>query len=202
MLKKNLIFIILVASVCRLCAQQPPRIEPLSDALMAEMRKGGSWKADTPASLRGELRLVHLRYRDADDVERQGRMIVNRRIAQDVVEIFDSLCRAHYRIARIALVDEYGADDERSMQANNTSAFNYRRMAGSQKALSLHARGLAIDLNPLWNPYVKGNVVRPRGALRRPAINHSDLAYKLFTAHGFRWGGDWKSLKDYQHFER
>lgn len=175
----------------------------ISDSLFQRMKAGGSWKAATPAALRAELRHLRLYYVDAEGRTRQGEMIVNRLIAGDVAEIFDSLYRANYPIARIALIDEFGADDDRSMAANNTSAFNYRTMTGSSTGrVSVHGRGLAIDLNPLWNPYVKGAVVKPKGALRTPQITHSDLAYRLFRAHGFTWGGDWRSLKDYQHFEK
>lgn len=179
------------------------RSEALSDSLIQRMKAGGSWKSDTPSSLRAELRHLRLLYCDANGRTQRGEMVVNKRIANDVLAIFDSLYRAQYRIVSIRLVDAYGASDERSMEANNTSCFNYRRMTGSKTGrISLHGLGLAIDINPLWNPYVKGNVVLPRGAKRTPRITHRDLAYRLFRAHGFTWGGDWPKVKDYQHFEK
>lgn len=188
-------------SICALA--QDFRSEALSDSLIQRMKAGGSWKTDTPSSLRAELRHLHLLYCDAEGRTQRGEMVVNKRIANDVLAIFDSLYRAQYRIASIRLVDAYGASDERSMEANNTSCFNYRRMTGSKTGrISLHGLGLAIDINPLWNPYVKGNVVLPRGAKRTPRITHRDLAYRLFRAHGFTWGGDWPKVKDYQHFEK
>lgn len=188
-------------SICALA--QDFRSEALSDSLIQRMKAGGSWKTDTPSSLRAELRHLHLLYCDAEGRTQRGEMVVNRRIANDVLTIFDSLYRAQYRIASIRLVDAYGASDERSMEANNTSCFNYRRMTESKTGrISLHGLGLAIDINPLWNPYVKGNVVLPRGAKRTPRITHRDLAYRLFRAHGFTWGGDWPKVKDYQHFEK
>ena len=110
-------------------------------------------------------------------------------------------------------IDEYGADDELSMRANNSSSFCYRVIAGSTR-LSNHAKGRAVDLNPLYNPYVKTSngktVIQPSNAgpyLDRSAdipykIDENDAAYKLFIAHGFTWGGSWTSLKDYQHFEK
>ncbi len=214
-LKSHLFYF--VTCICALATHLPVRAVPLSpapapkhatislisDSLFQRMKAGGSWKAATPAALRAELRHLRLYYVDAEGRTRQGEMIVNRLIAGDVAEIFDSLYRANYPIARIALIDEFGADDDRSMAANNTSAFNYRTITGSSTGrISLHGQGLAIDLNPLWNPYVKGAVVKPEGARRTPQITHSDLAYRLFRAHGFTWGGDWRSLKDYQHFEK
>ncbi|MBR6998888.1 MAG: M15 family metallopeptidase, partial [Prevotella sp.] len=124
------------------------------------------------------------------------------------------LYRHKYPIERMRLIDDYDADDERSMQANNTSCFNFRAIAGSTK-LSKHSQGLAIDINPLYNPCVKQRndgrtVVQP--ATGRKYANRSkrwpymivkdDLCYRLFTEHGFKWGGSWRTLKDYQHFER
>lgn len=178
-------------------------ISEISDSLLQCMKAGGSWKSNTPADLRSKLRYLRLYYVDPQGKTQRGEMIVNVSIARDVVEIFDSLYRARYPIARMVLIDEYGADDDRSMEANNTSAFNFRMMTGSTTGrISNHGLGLAVDINPLWNPYVKGNVVKPKGARRTPQINRSDLAYRLFTAHGFTWGGNWRSLKDYQHFEK
>ena len=115
-------------------------------------------------------------------------------------------------IEKIKLIDDYGANDEKSMTDNNTSCFNYRLIAGSKK-LSNHSFGRAVDLNPLYNPYVKikaDRVVvsptagkpyadRTRSFARK--IDADDLAVKVFKKHGFVWGGDWKSVKDYQHFE-
>lgn len=181
---------------------QSCRISPISDSLLNVMRTGGSWKASTPHALRQNLRHVILYYVDAEGTCRTGEMVVNRRIAQDVVEIFDSLYHARYPIARISLVDAFGADDMKSMEANNTSCFNYRMMTGSSTRVSLHGQGLAIDLNPRWNPYVRGGVILPKGARRKPVIDRNDLAYRLFRAHGFQWGGAWTKLQDYQHFEK
>ena len=112
------------------------------------------------------------------------------------------------------LPDVYDADDERQMRANNTSCFCYRNVSGS-KNLSKHARGLAIDINPLQNPCVKlrrnGTIQIQPAAGRKYAlrklkfpykIEKGDLCYRLFIEHGFSWGGNWRSTKDYQHFEK
>ena len=141
-------------------------------------------------------------------------MIVNQKIADDVLRIFQSLYENQYPIEKMVLIDEYGADDESSMNENNTSAFNYRTISGSSK-LSNHSYGTAIDLNPKYNPYVKnasdGSVVCQPESGREYAdrtkefsykIDTNDLAYKLFTQAGFTWGGNWNSVKDYQHFEK
>lgn len=118
-----------------------------------------------------------------------------------------------YAIEKMVLVDAYGADDEQSMEDDNISAFNYREIAGTSR-MSRHSLGLAIDINPKYNPYVKGGgeaaVISPANGVdyadrsREFAhkIDENDFCYQLFTEHGFTWGGSWNSVKDYQHFEK
>jgi len=143
-----------------------------------------------------------------------GELVVNKKIASDVEQVFTGLLELKYPIEKIRLIDEYDANDENSMSDNNTSAFCYRTIAGKDK-LSKHALGLAIDINPLYNPCVTYNKdgsikkVEPeegRPYIERDAsdprrITKDSAIYKLFTENGFIWGGDWNSLKDYQHFE-
>lgn len=160
-----------------------------------------------------DLRYVKIRYVDFDGKAQNGELICNQKIAQDLVEIFSELYDRQYPLASVRLVDDFGGDDLASMEADNTSCFNFREVTssgGGRHKLSLHAYGLAVDLNPLYNPYVKKGKILPQSAKpyanRKNAnpyrIDHEDLAYQLFTSHGFTWGGDWKSLKDYQHFEK
>ena len=141
-----------------------------------------------------------------------GELIVSRLIADDVLDIFKQLYEAGYEIEKIRLIDEYDADDEKSMSDNNSSAFNFRYISYSTK-LSKHALGLAVDINTLYNPYVKyvdgRRNVEPANAEKYTdrsiefpyKIDHDDLCYKVFAEHGFEWGGDWEHAKDYQHFE-
>lgn len=155
-----------------------------------------------------ELRYVHVLHYNLDHEVKEGELICNQLIAEDLVEIFQELFEQEYPIERICLVDDYNGDDETSMRDNNTSCFNYRVIAGSS-SLSNHSFGLAIDINPLYNPYVSGGYVQPAtGAAYADRsgdfpykIDREDLCYQLFTEHGFTWGGDWSSPKDYQHFE-
>ncbi|MBQ3396258.1 MAG: M15 family metallopeptidase, partial [Synergistaceae bacterium] len=130
----------------------------------------------------------------------------------DVLDILMKLYEANYPIEKIRLVDEYDADDETSMRDNNSSSFNFRFITHTTK-ISKHGLGLAVDINTLYNPYVK---VTKDKTILEPAtagvyvdrtkdftykIDGNDLCYKLFIEHGFEWGGNWKSVKDYQHFE-
>lgn len=160
-----------------------------------------------------DLNYVGVLYVDFQGETRIGELVCNKGIAKDLAEIFKELYENRYPIDKIRLVDEYGADDDLSCLDDNTSCFNFRVVGGTNN-LSKHALGLAVDINPFYNPYV----TYPNGVERisppgsepygdRSAdfphkIDYEDLCYRLFTAHGFTWGGDWKSLKDYQHFQK
>lgn len=161
-----------------------------------------------------DLSYVVVKYVGFDFETYEGEIICNNAIAEDLVEIFYELYRNDYQIESIALIEEFNGDDYASCEANNTSCFNYREVVGSS-SLSKHALGLAIDINPLYNPYITYNSdgsynVYPENAKdyvdRSKAfpykIDENDLCYKLFIDHGFTWGGHWNSVKDYQHFQK
>lgn len=188
--------------------------EPLSDEIK-ERITGISYPESGCTVPYEDLHYVGLLYVDFDGETQTGELICNKAIAQDMVEIFYELYLNDYRIERIRLIDEYGGDDTLSMEDNNTSCFNYRVVDGTD-SLSKHALGCAIDINPFYNPYVVFNrptqgetYISPRGseiyADRSRSfpykIDENDLCYRLFTAHGFTWGGNWNSSKDYQHFQ-
>ena len=186
--------------------------EPIGDAVYARMR--GKSLPDGARVKRDELRYLKVLHYNGKGEIALGEMVCNAAIADDLTDIFKSLFKAHYPIELMLLIDNYDADDERSMTDNNSSCFCYRVVANSTK-LSKHAMGLAVDINPLYNPYVKR---RSNGSLLvQPAkgkdylnrrkhipykIDTNDLCYRLFIEHGFSWGGAWRSLKDYQHFEK
>lgn len=185
---------------------------PIPDAVFARMQ-GKSYPNGCPVS-RTELRYLIIPHYDGHGHVRIGEMVANKAIAADLIDIFRELFRKAYPIERMVLVDDYDGDDLRSMADNNTSCFNYRRVSGSKK-LSRHARGMAVDLNPLYNPFVRTvrrrTVVEPANATPYVdrsrsdypyKITTSDPAYLLFIRHGFRWGGAWRSSKDYQHFQK
>ena len=186
--------------------------EPLSEDVIARIT-GISYVDNDNVSLE-DLRYCSLLYNDFEGNTQTGEMICNKKIAEDVIEIFYELYASGYQIESIKLIDEFSGDDTASMEANNTSCFNYRVVDGTTR-LSNHAYGLAIDLNPYYNPYITYNNdgttnVSPEGSRQyedRTAafpykIDENDLAYRLFKDHGFTWGGNWNSVKDYQHFER
>ncbi len=172
---------------------------------------GRSFKENCPLPVE-DLRYLHLLHKDLDGNTKEGEMICSVHIADTLLEIFRELYAAGYPIEKIRLVDEYGADDETSMRDNNSSCFNFRFISGT-KRISKHGLGLAVDINTLYNPFVREKdgriIVEPSTAVEYTdrtkdfpyKINKDDLCYKLFTEHGFEWGGEWKTVKDYQHFE-
>lgn len=188
--------------------------ESLNDRIKLKIT-GVSYPADdTQAAISYDtLRYVNVLYYDFNGDTQNGELICHKAIAQDLVEIFYELYEIRYPIGKIALIDDYQGDDELSMQDNNTSCFNYRALPSGK--LSNHAYGLAVDLNPFYNPYVtginSGSVhISPAGS-EEYADREQDFAYKideedpacqLFMQHGFTWGGNWRSVKDYQHFEK
>ena len=162
------------------------------------------------------LKMLHVNF---DGNYQVGEMIVNASVAQQVTEIFELLCEARYEIYSMYLIDDFwvgnGTDsDTNSIDHNNTSCFCYRPASGGGN-LSRHAMGLAIDLNPQQNPYVRINAdgslscehenaydyISNRTSDMPHVITESDYAYQLFTARGWTWGGNWNNPKDYQHFQ-
>ena len=186
--------------------------QAIPDAVFERMQ-GKSFPVGCKVS-RNDLRYLRIKHYDLQGRVHEGEMICNKRIANDLIDIFKELYRQKYPIERMRLVDDYDADDEKSMQANNTSCFCYRRVEGYNK-LSNHSMGMAVDINPLYNPLYKRysngkELVQPSNAKRycdrKASFNYKivkgDLLYRLFVNHGFEWGGDWHSKKDYQHFEK
>src|SRR5882762_604936 len=171
---------------------------------------GPSWHPGCPIDSR-QLRRVEINYIGFDGKTHRGDLIVHEDLAAEVVAIFEQLLELRYPIEKIRTVDNYpGADDELSMEDNNTSAFNCRDIPDTGR-WSQHAFGKAIDLNPLLNPSIdRTGAFQPKDAapyLDRnrtdPGVLHAGASVvRLFIDRGWRWGGDWRTPKDYQHFER
>ncbi|CAJ1581602.1 M15 family metallopeptidase [[Mycobacterium] wendilense] len=187
--------------------QDPPAatVHPVSAAEL-----GPSWRPDCPVPPR-QLRRVSLNHIDFQGRPQRGDLVVHQELVPEVIEIFEELHRMRYPIAKMRTLDHYpDASDELSMEDNNTSAFNCRRIPGSG-SWSFHAYGRAIDINPVLNPFIDGSgTVEPRNGARfvdRRRVDPGTLhdggsAVLAFTDRGWRWGGHWRSPLDYQHFER
>jgi len=187
-----------------------PRFDGRSAALDTATRQritGSSWRPGCPVGL-GDLRLLRVTYFGFDGEAHNGRLIVHEDVDKGVLGAMRSLYRHRFPIRRMRLVDAYGADDRRSMNADNTSAFNCRFVAGQPGVWSQHAFGKAIDVNPIENPYVSGSHVSPpaggdytdRSEERKGMIHRGDPTVRAFAAIGWGWGGRWNSPKDYHHF--
>ncbi|MFM2244548.1 MAG: hypothetical protein RL071_622 [Pseudomonadota bacterium] len=187
-------------------------VYPLPDAIVAQAT-GVSWREGCPVPL-DQLALIELRHVDMQGAEKTGQLIIHKDEAAGVLSVFEALYAARFPIKQVRLIDHYGGDDDKSMADDNTSGFNCRGVGGSAK-WSQHAYGLAIDLNTVENPYVR---TRPDGSLKvaPPAgaayLDRADLrpgmavegsvVVAAFEQIGWKWGGRWRSSKDYQHFSK
>ncbi|MEX2210904.1 MAG: M15 family metallopeptidase [Gaiellaceae bacterium] len=181
-------------------------ISPIGPELRSTMT-GLSWRPGCPVGFK-RLRLLTVSHWTFAGGVRTGRVVVHESVAAPVLQALRRLYARRFPIRRLRLVDAYGADDFRSIEADNTSAFNCRRVAGTSR-WSLHAYGLAIDVNPIENPYVSSDgSVSHRAS--RPYVDRSrirpGMAYaggalvEAFRSIGWGWGGTWSGVKDYQHF--
>lgn len=216
-MKKVLLYILM--SFCCIAVKAQTEgfsISPISDAVKARIM-GKSYPEKGAQISLNDLRYLRVLHYDAEGKIKHGELIVNKSIANDVIAIFKELYNIKYPIQRIQLIDDYGAVDENSMRENNSSAFCYRVVKGS-KNLSKHSRGMAIDLNTLYNPCFKIDRTNPKGykpgslqpVTAEKYVNRtntypytiSPAVVRIFKKYGFRWGGDWRTVKDYQHFEK
>lgn len=194
-------------------AQQPRAVvQPIPDSVWTRMQ-GRSWRSSLPCPQRQELALLTVPYWDFTGHPQWGSLVVAsseaRKVARAFQEIYES---REFRIAKMRLIDDYNGDDDASMADNNTSGFNCRVVVGTRR-LSKHARGLAIDINPIQNPYRDGRETAPpagrmydepherRGEITG-LIRKGDVVTKAFARIGWSWGGDFRDTKDYQHFAR
>lgn len=181
--------------------------EPLPEDII-RLITGRSYKENTLLAY-SELAYLTIRYINFSGEDCVGHMITAAGIAEEVSDIFEELYEKKYPIFQIRLIDFYNADDNLSMEDNNTSAFNFRYITNSTR-ISMHGYGVAIDINPVQNPYVINNTVLPasgrryldRTNVRQGMIVRGDACYQAFIRRGWTWGGNWNSPRDYQHFEK
>ena len=195
-------------------AQYSANISPITPDIKKRMVEGNSYRTGCPISI-SSLRYITLKYIGFDGKEHTGELIVNKSIANSIVNIFKELYNIKYPIHKMELVSNYYGSDFASIEADNTSAFNCRFVDGTRK-WSNHTYGKAIDINPIENPYVSKSghtshkksypfVARVRknsSPAYKAMLLKNDKAVKIFKKHGFRWGGEWRCCKDYQHFDK
>jgi hypothetical protein len=201
---------LLAVTVGSLAAQPRPvfQNEPVPRPLVDRIRHT-TWHPGCPVAPE-DLRQLTLAYLDFNGKQRTGILLVNKDLADEVVRIFQSLFQHGFPIEHMAPIEDYGGDDDASMAANNTSAFNCRDATGKPGVFSNHSWGRAIDINPLTNPYVKGDKVLPPAGRRyldrtkafRGSILKDSFIVQEFEKAGWTWGGRWPDRQDYQHFEK
>jgi len=212
-MKKTILLSLLLFSTT-LYGEYHAHISKITPEIKERMVRGDSWREGCPVPL-SNLRYLTMDYLNFDGEYSQGEMVVHADVADEVVEIFQHLYSMNYAIHKMELVSNYGANDWQSIEADNTSAFNCRPVTGKKKKWSKHAYGKAIDINPIANPYISksghishkaSQVYRKRrhrdiyNFADRALLLANDPATKLFKSYGWKWGGDWRSIKDYQHF--
>lgn len=184
-------------------------LNPIVDSYMSfeqAIRKG------CPPEIEKNLIIADILYYSFDEKIHKGQLVIDKRLKEDIIEVFQTALREKFPIGSVIPIsherffkDGQWNDDNLSMQANNTSAFNYRVITGG-KSLSKHAYGFAIDINPVQNPYIKGDVVLPPAAVydvsNPGTLTPDGPLVKTFLRLGWAWGGNWNTLKDYQHFEK
>lgn len=188
-----------------------PKFSGSIEKIDGHLRKritGSSWHRGCPVPV-SNLRLLRVKHWNFKRRTSRGYLIVHAGAAKPILGVMRRLFKLRYPIRRMRIVDAYGADDHRSMRADNTSAFNCREVSGRPGVWSQHAYGRAIDINTVENPYVttSGFISPPNGARfakRRPhrkgMITPGGKVMRAFARIGWEWGGNWSGTKDYQHF--
>jgi len=189
-------------------------ISRITPTIKQRMTQGDAYKRGCPVPLK-DLRYLRLKYLNFKGETKIGEMIVHKDVSGEVVEIFNALYRIKYPIHKMHLVSDYHGNDWRSIESDNTSAFNCRNATGSKK-WSKHSYGKAIDINPIENPYIsrsghishrasqkyRKRVHKNNTYVDRAILRKHDHATKIFEKYGWKWGGDWSGVKDYQHFSK
>ena len=195
-----------LALLVLLAVQVPPFAHSVSPVTRAQLPH--SWRSGCPVAP-SALRRVRLSHWGFDGRVHTGALVVNESAVRDVVVVFRRLYGARFPVRRMRPIDAYGGDDERSLAADNTAAFNCRYAVGpGPRRWSTHAYGLAIDVNPVENPYLEGGRVHPRAGRAyldrsrfRPGMAvRGRVLVRAFAAVGWQWGGRWRGTPDYQHF--
>lgn len=172
-----------------------------------------SWKENNPVLLT-DLAYITVSHFGFDGKEHAGELIVHKQVASELIDIFHELFKHKFPIEKMVLIDLYEANDDLSMEDNNSSAFCSRMINGIPNEFSLHSYGVAIDINPKLNPFVEEDLVLPHSGvlyLQRESeilglINRDSICYQVFKKYGWHWGGDgwddYPNRRDYQHFEK
>lgn len=212
-MKKNILFTLLLTTT--LFSQYNYQIQEITPEIKKRMLKADSWRQGCPVPLE-HLRYLRMNHLNFEGKTVSGELIVHKEVADEVALIFSELYEIGYPVRQMRLVADFAANDWQSIEADNTSAFNCRPMTGKKKKWSKHAYGKAIDINPIENPYInkkgyishkaswkyKKRVHKNDTPADKAVLLKNDKATKIFEKYGWKWGGDWRTIKDYQHFSK
>lgn len=165
------------------------------------------YEINPPKEILDQQVIINVEYWSFDKQLHRGQIVINKDLKEDILKVFDLIKEIKFPIKSVIPIGDlrFLNDDDKSIYANNTSAFNYRYIARTTK-ISNHSFGRAIDINPLINPYFKGDYIFPADAKYIPGnpgvIEEGNQIYNLFISLDWQWGGNWKDRKDYQHFEK
>lgn len=190
------------------------KISHITPEVQKRMLKGNSWRKGCPVALK-DLRYLQVTHKDFNGKVKMGEIIVHKDVASEVSQIFGELYAMGYPIHKMRLVSDYKGSDWQSIESDNTSAFNCRNATGSKK-WSKHSYGKAIDLNSIENPYIsrsghishkasqqyRKRIHKTHSAADKAVLLKNDKAVRIFKKYGWKWGGDWSGVKDYQHFSK
>ena len=190
-------------------------IKPINKYIKQRMVEGKSWHKGCPVDTKN-LRYIRLKHKNFYRSERMGELIVHKDVAKEVVSIFHALYDIGYPIYQMRLISDFRGNDWKSIEADNTSAFNCRNVSTGQKKWSKHAYGKAIDINPIENPFInkRGTIMHQKSYKYKKRLHKNssfsdksmliqkDKAIKIFEKYGWKWGGDFSPYKDYQHFSK
>jgi hypothetical protein len=208
------LIVIFLSSLTMLFASYSNSISKITPDIKKRMIKGNSWRKGCPVALKN-LRYIRVKHINFKGKEARGEIIVHKDVSVEVTKIFEELYKIGYPIRQMRLVSDFKGNDWQSIEADNTSAFNCRKATGS-KNWSKHSYGKAIDLNSIENPYISrsGRIAHKASLKYRKRVHKNtsysdqavllknDKATKIFKKYGWKWGGAWSGVKDYQHFSK
>jgi hypothetical protein len=214
---KLFILLFIIGNQVKAVAQTTPvnpnwGVEPINDSIQILMLNT-SWKENCPVTI-SNLRIVKVLHWSFEQKPKHGLLVSHKDVANEILSIFKSLYAKKTFFKSIVPMYHYHGDDNASMLDNNTSMFNCRQNAMNPKKFSTHSYGKAIDINPFQNPmvYKKDKLVKitPKDAShyqnrslnKLGMIHFKDDVWKAFTQHNWQWGGTWRRVKDYQHFQK
>ncbi|MFA5276631.1 MAG: M15 family metallopeptidase [Candidatus Omnitrophota bacterium] len=192
--------------------EQPPVGSLQNPIIDSNISLSEALRKYSPPEFKERQRLIEVLYYSFDGKIHQGQLVIDERLIGDIRKVFRVALENKFPVKSVIPISHYRFfnngkwnEDDQSMLSNNTSAFNYRKVTGG-KYLSRHAYGFAIDINPAQNPYIKEKIVLPADAVydtsRPGTLSFNSPIVRTFISLGWTWGGNWKSLKDYQHFEK